>query len=127
MPHNLLVCIGDGDNIGDVIEFYLLSNDLENASNFSFKVKYAIENIASCATSEMQATLIYMAGDDICFVVTQEQDVLQKIKLYASDFKKKTGKTISFGIGRTPSEASFCLRRAKVSGKDNIVMVGVEE
>ncbi|MGC1393116.1 MAG: mCpol domain-containing protein [Coleofasciculaceae cyanobacterium] len=127
MPHKSLVCIGDGDDIGETIEFYLLSNDLENASKFSFKVKYAIENIASCAISEMQASLIYMAGDDICFVVKQEQAILQKLKLYSSIFQKKTGKTISFGIGRTPCEASFCLRKAKVSGKGNIVMVGVEE
>jgi minimal CRISPR polymerase domain len=127
MLDKLLVCIGDGDDIGDVIEFYLLSNDLENASKFSFKVKYAIENIARCATSEMQASLIYMAGDDICFVVTQEQAVLEKLELYSSIFFKKTGKTISFGIGRTPSEASFCLRKAKVSGKGNIVMAGFEK
>ncbi len=43
MANNLLVCVGDGDNIGDVIDFYLLSENLEEASKFSFQVKSALE------------------------------------------------------------------------------------
>lgn len=48
---NSLICIGDGDNIGDVIDFYLLSDNLEEASQFSSKVKVTLENIAELAES----------------------------------------------------------------------------
>ncbi|WP_442994246.1 hypothetical protein [Scytonema sp. PRP1] len=41
------MCIGDGDNIGDVIDFYLLSQNLEEASKFSFQVKAAMKVFAS--------------------------------------------------------------------------------
>jgi predicted metallo-beta-lactamase superfamily hydrolase len=65
MFQGLLVCIGDGDDIGNVIDFYLLSGDLDSASKFSFKVKACIEKIASDVQAEMAANLVYVAGDDI--------------------------------------------------------------
>jgi hypothetical protein len=50
MSDNSLVCIGDGDNIGDVIDLHLLSGNLEEASKFSFQVKSALEEIATLGT-----------------------------------------------------------------------------
>ena len=54
MSKSSLVCIGDGDNIGDVIDFHLLSENLEEATKFSFQVKMAIEKIAELAQSEIK-------------------------------------------------------------------------
>ncbi|MBD1905391.1 mCpol domain-containing protein [Funiculus sociatus GB2-A5] len=125
MSQDLLVCIGDGDDIGNVIDFYLLTNDLDNASNFSFQVKSSIERIAKDAQVDMAANLIYVAGDDICFVVSKKNHVLDKLKFYSDLFFQLTGKTMSFGIGNTPVVASICLRKAKVSGKGRIVGSGV--
>jgi hypothetical protein len=126
MSQGLVVCIGDGDDIGNVIDFYLLSGDLDSASKFSFKVKACIEKIASDVQAEMAANLVYVAGDDICFVVSSNSDLSEKLQIYSNIFFESTGKTISFGVAKTSAEAAMCLRRAKVSGKGRIVISGVE-
>lgn len=124
MPNNLLVCMGDGDNIGDTIELYLLSGNLEEASQFSYQVKTAIANIAELVQNEIEAYLIYVAGDDICFVVSAEKNITDYLITYSDFFLKTTGKTISFGVGRNSVEALICLRKAKVSGKGRVIAFG---
>jgi GTP cyclohydrolase III len=124
MSNNSLICIGDGDNIGDVIDLHLLSENLEEASKFSFQVKSALEDIATLAESEIQALLIYVAGDDICFIVSDDLNIKDILTSYAKYFLKKTGKTMSFGVGRTSVEALICLRKAKVSGKGRVITSG---
>ncbi|AUB42939.1 hypothetical protein COO91_09093 (plasmid) [Nostoc flagelliforme CCNUN1] len=121
MSENLLICIGDGDNIGDVIDFYLLSENLAEASKFSFKVKAAIEKIAEFAQNEMNASLVYVAGDDICFTVQANLNILSNLVCYSNFFLKTTGKTMSFGVGQTSVEAVVSLRKAKVSGKGRVI------
>ncbi|MGB5710528.1 MAG: mCpol domain-containing protein [Waterburya sp.] len=127
MSNKSLICIGDGDNIGDVIDFHLLSGNLEEASKFSFQVKSSLEQIASLAKNEIRASLIYVAGDDICFVVPGHLDIMDSLTYYSEYFLKQTGKTMSFGIGKTSVEALICLRKAKVSGKGKIVTSGGNE
>lgn len=124
MSDNLLVCIGDGDNIGDAIELYLLSGNLEEASKFSYQVKTAIANIAELAQDEIKAYLIYVAGDDLCFTVSAEKNIIDYLITYSNLFLKATGKTISFGVGRNSVEALICLRKAKVSGKGRVISFG---
>ncbi|MEH2411380.1 mCpol domain-containing protein [Nostoc sp.] len=124
MSNNLLVCIGDGDNIGDTIELYLLLGNLEEASQFSYQVKTAIADIAELVQDEIEASLIYVAGDDICFVVSAEKNITDYLIIYSDLFLKATGKTISFGVGRNSVEALICLRKAKVSGKGRVITSG---
>lgn len=124
VSNNLLVCIGDGDNIGDTIELYLLLGNLEEASQFSYQVKTAIADIAELVQDEIEASLIYVAGDDICFVVSAEKNITDYLIIYSDLFLKATGKTISFGVGRNSVEALICLRKAKVSGKGRVITSG---
>jgi CRISPR/Cas system-associated protein Cas10 (large subunit of type III CRISPR-Cas system) len=121
---NSLICIGDGDNIGDVIDFYLLSQNLEEASKFSFQVKAAIEHIAELAKNEIDASVVYVAGDDICFVVPVNLNIMDSLVSYSEFFLKSTGKTMSFGVGKTSVEALIGLRKAKVSGKGRVITFG---
>jgi hypothetical protein len=121
---NSLICVGDGDNIGDVIDLHLLSGNLEEASKFSFQVKSALEDIATLAKNEVKASLIYVAGDDICFIVSDGLNVEDILTSYSEYFLKKTGKTMSFGVGKTSVEALICLRKAKVSGKGRVITSG---
>jgi len=121
---NLLMCIGDGDNIGDVIDFYLLSQNLEEASKFSFQVKAAIEHIAELAKNEINASVVYVAGDDICFMVPANLNIMNSLLSYSELFLVSTGKTMSFGVGKTSVEALISLRKAKVSGKGRVVTFG---
>jgi hypothetical protein len=124
MSNNSLICVGDGDNIGDVIDLYLLSGNLEEASKFSFQVKSTLEDIATLAKNEIEASLIYVAGDDICFIVSDKLSIKDILTSYSEYFLKKTGKTMSFGVGRTSVEALICLRTAKVSGKGRVITFG---
>ncbi|WP_204137968.1 mCpol domain-containing protein [Halomicronema sp. CCY15110] len=124
MPNKTLICIGDGDNIGDVIDLHLLSGNLEEASKFSFHVKSALEEIAALAKREIKAVLVYVAGDDICFIVSGNFKVEDLLASYSKYFLEKTGKTMSFGVGRTSVEALICLRKAKVSGKGRVITYG---
>ncbi|MGB6296242.1 MAG: mCpol domain-containing protein [Rivularia sp. (in: cyanobacteria)] len=124
MPDNLLVCVGDGDSIGNVIEFHLLSGNLEEAKKFSSKVKSALEDMAILAKSEIKASLVYAAGDDICFTVSSELEIRHILTSYCESFLKKTGRTMSFGVGKTSVEALISLRTAKVSGKGRVVLFG---
>ena len=126
MAKDMLVCIGDGDDIGDAIELYLLSGDLDSASKFSFQVKASIEKIAIDVQVEMAASLIYVAGDDICFVASTNNYISERLQTYSNIFFENTGKTISFGVAKTSGEAAMYLRRAKVSGKGCIVIAGVK-
>ncbi|OKH58656.1 hypothetical protein NIES2130_13370 [Scytonema sp. HK-05] len=118
------MCIGDGDNIGDVIDFYLLSQNLEEASKFSFQVKAAIEHIAELAENEINASVVYVAGDDICFMVPANLNIMNSLVSYSEFFLVTTGKTMSFGVGKTSVEALISLRKAKVSGKGRVVTFG---
>jgi minimal CRISPR polymerase domain len=102
----------------------LLSGNLEEASKFSFQVKSALEDIATLATSEIKASLIYVAGDDICFIVSDDLNITDILTSYSEYFLNKTGKTMSFGIGRTSIEALISLRKAKVSGKGRVIGFG---
>ncbi|MEH1929806.1 hypothetical protein [Nostoc sp.] len=88
MSNNLLVCIGDGDNIGDTIELYLLSGNLEEASQFSDQVKTAITDIAKLVQDEIEAYLIDVAGDDICFLVSAETNITDYLITYSDLFLK---------------------------------------
>ncbi|HEY9803769.1 MAG TPA: mCpol domain-containing protein [Leptolyngbyaceae cyanobacterium] len=117
-----LVCLGDGDNIGDAIEFYLLSGNLDAARDFSYLVENAITKIAELVEAQMEASLIYVAGDDICFEVSREKNIKQYLDDYSSLFLQITGKTISFGVGTNSLEALVSLRKAKVSGKGCVVI-----
>ena len=124
MSKNLLICIGDGDNIGDVIDLNLLSGNLEEASRFSLNVKLALEEIATLAKSELKASLVYVAGDDICFTVSDSLNLESILINYTEYFLNKTGKTMSFGVGRKSVDALICLRTAKVSGKGRVIISG---
>ena len=124
MSKNILICVGDGDNIGDVIDFHLLSGNLEEASKFSFQVKSALEEIATLAKRGIKASLVYVAGDDICFIVSDDLNIADILASYSKYFLKKTGKTMSFGVGRTSVEALISLRKAKVSGKGRVITYG---
>lgn len=122
MNKNLYICIGDGDNIGDVLTLHLLCNQVDEASKFSYKVKYAIEKIAKDVQKEMNANIIYVAGDDICFTFFYHDDFLEKLTNYSQNFLQITGNTISFGVARNSIDASVCLRKAKVSGKGRVII-----
>ena len=113
--------IGDGDDIRNRMEFYLLNSDFNAVSHFSKNLVDSIDIIKEIAMSKMNAKIIYAAGDDILFRVDKNDYQRTHLEYITDIFLKNTGSTISFGVGENIEAAFLNLRRAKASGKGKIV------
>jgi hypothetical protein len=67
-----LYLMGDGDDIREHIEFYLLNSDLNALTNFSKNLAKAINVIMELAVSRMDAEVIYAGGDEIFFRIDKD-------------------------------------------------------
>lgn len=112
----------DGDGIGDRLELLLLDDKIKEAAELSKKISMAMEEIRSTINSMNAAEIIFLGGDDVVAVMPNESQNLEKIEMIRRNFLSKTGCTISGGIGFKASEALNQLRRAKLSGKNKIVV-----
>ena len=117
-----IICLGDGDNIGDGIECSLLSGSLELAAQISYSVKSTLEEISLLFREELDAELIYIGGDNICFQTTSKEQLVSVLSDGMRIFLSRTGRTMSFGAGNSSVEALLSLRKAKVTGKGKIVL-----
>jgi hypothetical protein len=114
--------LGDGDNIGDGIECNLLSGHLELAARLSDNVKTALEEITLLFQERLKAELIYAGGDNICFQTTRIDQLASAVLDGMRIFQTRTGRTMSFGAGKSSVEALISLRKAKVSGKGKLIL-----
>ena len=117
-----IICLGDGDNIGDGIECNLLSGRLELAAQLSDSVKSSLEEISLLFREQLDAELIYIGGDNICFQTTSKNQLVSVLSVGMGIFLSRTGRTMSFGAGNSSVEALLSLRKAKVTGKGKIVL-----
>ena len=113
--------LGDGNNIRENVEFYLLNHDLESLTNFSQNLTIAINEIKEIAISTMSAQVILAGGDDILFYVPREKYRKELIQKLQQVFHNITGVTISFGVGKTIEAVYTNLRRAKTNKDTHIV------
>lgn len=113
--------LGDGNNIRENVEFYLLNHDLESLSKFSQSLTTAINELKEIAISSMNAQVILAGGDDILLSVPREKYRKELIHKLQQAFFATTGITISFGVGNTIEAAYINLRRAKTNKDDKIV------
>ena len=113
--------LGDGNNIRENVEFYLLNHDLESLTNFSQNLTIAINEIKEIAISTMSARVILAGGDDILFSVPREKYRKELIQKLQQVFHNITGVTISFGVGKTIEAVYINLRRAKTNKGEKIV------
>jgi len=113
--------IGDGDNIRDRIEFYLLNSDFNKVTQFSKNLIECIDIIKEIAIRRMNAEIIYAGGDDVLFRIDKNHYQRSHLEEIMNIFRKNTGNTISFGVGENIEVAFLNLRRAKASGKGKIV------
>jgi hypothetical protein len=116
-----LYLIGDGDNIRNRIEFYLLNGHLKKLTHFSESLTEAIGILRASAISEMGAEIVYAGGDDIFFHVDKNRYERPILEEMSNTFFRITGSTISFGVGESIEAAFLNLTRAKASGKGQIV------
>lgn len=119
--------MGDGDDIREHIEFYLLNSDLNALTNFSKNLTKAITVIMEFAVSRMDAEVIYAGGDEIFFRIDKDRYNRTFIEEMISIFQKITSNTISFGVGESVEAAFLNMRRAKALGRGEIVEWGVKK
>jgi nucleotidyltransferase/DNA polymerase involved in DNA repair len=102
----------DGDNIGGVVDAYVIRNEMEPLSLFSAKVAAAIEEIRNTVI-EGGGTVVFCAGDSVMFQGSFDALWCERI---LSLFQARTGCTASIGIGDTATSAYLALKLAKADG-----------
>lgn len=106
----------DGDGIGRVIEFLVLTNQLDKLKVFSESIHEVLTEIREKALSK-GGEVIFHGGDSIMlkgtFDVKDAEDMIRH-------FEKKTGKTASAGIGSTPQKVYIGLKIAKSKGGNQV-------
>jgi len=115
---NMIYVAMDGDNIGASVERAVMTNDLAKVVDCSTTIKEGQELLRSFAAKN-QGIVYVDGGDDISFMLPQDKEsLLEKLR---SDYKSKTGYTITVGIGKSMSEAVIAMVYGKLTGKDKLV------
>ena len=105
----------DGDNIGRIIEKYIIENDEQKLRAFSEYVENYFSNL-SLKLKDLGGDIIFCAGDNLlCKFHNKLQESLKKI------IKPENSFTISIGIGKTLIETFLALKYAKANGKNQII------
>ncbi|SIO07322.1 mCpol domain-containing protein [Algoriphagus halophilus] len=111
----------DVDNVGDRIELALLESNTIEAQNIHDNIQKNINSILSNIQNHKSIKVLMTGCDDILFIINKnEYDILYLEKL-KSEFKLKSGFSLSIGVGTSITECMLNLHIAKVSGKDKIV------
>ena len=120
----VLYLLADGDDIGNTVQYHLLTSDIEGVHTFSQIVSEAFSYISSEIVNTLDANIIFLGGDDILAEIPEEhydRNIVEKIRKAIAE---KFHFTVSMGIGRSCQEAYINLRLAKVLGKNRIVENG---
>ena len=108
----------DGDNTGLFLEDLLRGNsDDEELKKFSNRITEAKGKIVKYIKSLKKDAIIFAEGDDILFKGNFGIDHLKKIQeIYnqATNDKETGSLTCSIGYGKTPREALFAMKLAKI-------------
>lgn len=111
----------DGDDIGAPLELALLEDDPGKATRYSNLVSTAMNQLAAELSSHNGVRVLFSGGDDMfASWPNGAVDPGEMTKLQVR-FSAVCGRTISVGVGATPSEALGNLRRAKLRGKARTV------
>lgn len=116
----------DGDNVGQKLEFYMFTNDIEQLKLFSLSFARKMEWLIGTFIKELDAEVIFCGGDNLLVNISKRRntsDLAEVLKLLFLEFAD-VGHTVSAGIGNTPREALIALKFAKSSGKNCIKVYG---
>ena len=112
-----IIAIVDGDDVGSVIEQYMLKDDLDEVIAFSSSVDDAMGNLTTTLSSIVGVTHLSTGGDSALFRIagTSWQVSDRTIEILRSKLSFK----FSCGYGSTVRDAFLALRIAKTSGKNS--------
>ncbi len=116
-----IVLLGDGDRVGAVLEELLLEGRFRELGCLSRTFARAIADIAARSRESLGAEVVVAGGDDLVLLVPSSRYDRGALQELASWFLDRTGRSISFGAGRTVEEAVLNLRRAKAVGGGRVV------
>ncbi len=109
----------DVDNAGDSIELALLKADYIRAQIIHNQIQKNIDFVLEKIKFSNTAIILMKGCDDILISTNEYNSTFwEELK---SQFKLKSGFTLSIGVGYSIPECMLNLRIAKVSGKDKIV------
>ena len=111
----------DADNIGDKIEFALISGHFGDAQQIHNSVQDAMDEIRKTINAFPSWKILMYGCDDVLIQVPSKDKFQNEIQSIKSNFQIKTGCSLSIGIGNSLQEALLNLRIAKLKGKDIIV------
>jgi len=108
----------DGDDIGNHIEYLMLSNKRDALMEFSLKYKEGMDWFIRKIVESMRATIILAGGDNVLLSSNNEMFSVSRLEELRSEFQKRVGHTLSIGIGDSIRRAYLALKLAKTSGKN---------
>lgn len=106
----------DGDDVGLYLREYIVSNDLDGASDYSQALSEYFESLKGWIKSK-NCRIIFCGGDSI--LASGQSSVIEKLK----DEITFGPCTISIGVAETSEKAYLALQLAKARGKSQIVIL----
>ena len=116
----------DGDDIGNRLEYLMLTNKLDELAVFSKSFDQSFGWLGGCFANELQANVIFVGGDNLLAIVVSTDSLLDRLDALRHNFAEQTGHSLSIGVGGSARQAYIALKLAKVSGK-NCICVYKEE
>jgi hypothetical protein len=112
----------DGDSVGDRIELFLMDGDVEAAAQLSVQLQKALEAIINTLQRDFDGRIILAGGDDVLAAIPSERASVESCNILRGIYKAICGCTLSIGVGRYPERAVDALRRAKLLGRNQVII-----
>jgi len=112
---NPIYILGDGDNIGKLLDRYVFSHNFEGSLNLSQNVNRVIQVMKCYAEETMKAQIIAAGGDDLMLCVSEANYNHDQVNKLAQLFETQVDSTFSIGVGRTFNDAAIGLRKSKAA------------
>ncbi len=112
----------DGDNIGDGIELAVMNGELEKAQQIHDSVQDSMKRLTKMISDFPTSNLLLIGCDDILFSIEGKQAPITLLDELRTTFQIDTYHSLSIGVGTNLPSALTSLKRAKLSGKDKVIM-----
>lgn len=112
----------DADSIGDKIELALLNGDISLANKIHNSVQEGIHLLKKTIQENPNFSILMIGCDDILFCSESDSAILSELENLKTLFYKETNSTLSIGVANSLQGAILNLRKAKLMGKNQILV-----
>jgi len=112
----------DADSIGDKIELALLNGDISLANKIHNSVQKGIRLLSKSIKENPHFTILMVGCDDILFCSESDSPILWELEKLKDLFYEKTKASLSIGVSDNLQGAIMNLRKAKLLGKNQILV-----